>query len=87
MTITQIAGKTGLSERIIRGDLGRLGIKPIGTLKQRPEQYPPDSETKIREARGLPANGETNGHANGADDGKIVSQKTLAKARSKARGK
>jgi hypothetical protein len=80
--VTDVAKALPVSERKVRRLLHRLKIKPLGEVASRPQRWPDDSAQKIRAALGV--NG-SNGHAGGADDGKLVSMAALKRKRTTAR--
>lgn len=78
------------SPATVRRHMRRLNIKPIGSGHTRPKYYPDDSGKKILADLGvdLSKSPQGNGHAAGAQDGRVVSLKKLQTTRAASgRGK
>ncbi|MBC7967407.1 MAG: hypothetical protein H7Z17_15945 [Fuerstia sp.] len=60
MTVEQIMEELKPEKPVSRDTIyeyfKKLGIRPVGQFRQRPQQYPDDAATVIRSALGLPAN-------------------------------
>ena len=57
MTITQILGKVAprkaMSKRTLYTHISALRVKPLGTARQRPQQYPDDTPARILKRLGV----------------------------------
>jgi len=51
--ITELAPHKRLSRQAVYSVFAKLDIKPAGTLRQKPQQYPDDTADRIRQAYGL----------------------------------
>lgn len=82
MLLTEVLNKVREKKPVSRAQLRvyitRLKIQPIGCA-QRPQPYPNDTADKILAHLGFAV--QTNGHAGSADDGKVLSIKSLKRQR------